>query len=212
MTAAKCIDNETLYQDSTGDWHVVGEIHNETDVWGAGMVLLGQLLDAEGNVIATTQAPVCPLELAAHSFDAFDLHFRQSSSLHPASYKINVKEGRALEAPLPDSGLSLEGFKAKAVADGINISGNVGSTRTYDRVLTGCIAFYNASGRVVTHVTAINFGLTLPLEAGSSQPVAFTVPFVQPDATSIRLWLAGDSDTPLASDYAAVMTGTIPIQ
>ncbi len=212
LIAAKCIENETLYQDASGDWHVVGEIHNDTDVWGADMLVGGQLLDASGSVIATTQAPVCPLELAPHSYDGFDLHFRGSGALRPTSYAIHVIRGHALTQPLPDSGLSLNGFAAKKVPSGINISGTVSSTRTYSRVLTGCIAFYNAAGRVVTHITAINFGLTLPLVAGTPQPVAFTIPGVQPDATSVRLWLAGDSAIPLASDYAAVMTGSIPIQ
>ena len=212
LVAAKCIDNETLYQDSSGDWHVVGEIHNDTDIWGADMQLGGQLLDAGGNVIASTQAPVCPLELAAHSFDGFDLHFSQSSALRPTSYAIHVIKGRALDQALPTSGISLNGFNAKKTAAGINISGSVASTRTYTRVLTGCIAFYNSAGRVVTHITAINFGLTLPLAAGAPQPVSFPIPMVQPDAMSVRLWLTGDAATPLSSDYAATMTGMIPIQ
>jgi hypothetical protein len=212
--AAKCIDNETLYQDSEGDWHIVGEIHNETDVWGADMQLRGALLDAAGNEIASTQTPVCPLELAAHSFNAFDLHFRNSSGLQPASYKVNVIGGRALTGPLPPSGLSLQGFDAVEVSEGVSIAGTVRSTRTYERVLTGCVAFYNAAGRVVTHVTLINFGLTLPLAADTPQPVAFTIPdfLVAPGATSIRLWLAGDSDEPLASDYASVVTDKITIE
>ena len=211
LVAAKCIDNETLYQDSTGDWHVVGEIHNDTDIWGADMELGGDLLDADGNVIATTQAPVCPLELKPHSFDGFDLHFRHSADLHPASYAIHVIGGRALDHPLPDSGLSLNGFAAKKESGGIHISGKVATTRTYKRVLTGCIAFYNSEGRVVAHWTVINFGLTLPLVDGTPQPVSFTIPDVPAAATSMKVWLAGDSDTPLASDYAAVMTGSITI-
>jgi hypothetical protein len=211
LVAGKCIDNETLYQDSAGDWHVVGEIHNDTDIWGADMELGGDLLDASGNVIATTQAPVCPLELKAHSFDGFDLHFPRSAGLHPTSYAIHVIAGHALDHPLPDSGLSLTGFTAKKESAGINISGTVATTHTYRRVLTGCIAFYNSDGKVVMHITAINFGLTLPLVAGAPQPVSFTIPDVPTAATSIKLWLAGDSDTPLASDYAAVMTGSIAI-
>jgi hypothetical protein len=78
-------------------------------------------------------------------------------------------------------------------------------------VLTGCIAFYSSGGKVVTHITAINFGLTLPLVAGSPQPVSFTIPDIATTAKSVKLWLAGDSDTPLASDYAAVMTDGIAI-
>jgi hypothetical protein len=131
LVAGKCIDNETLYQDSSGDWHVVGEIHNDTDIWGADMELGGDLLDASGNVIATTQTPVCPLELKAHSFDGFDLHFSHSAGLHPASYAIHVIGGRALDHPLPDSGLSLEDFAATKEPGGIRISGTVATTRTY---------------------------------------------------------------------------------
>lgn len=211
LVAAKCIDNETLYQDSAGDWHVVGEIHNDTDIWGADMELGGDLLDADGLVIATTQAPICPLELKAHSFDGFDLQFYHSAALHPASYAIHVIHGHALSSPLPDSGLSLNAFRATKGSGGVNISGKVGTTRTYSRVLTGCLAFYNSAGKVVQHITVINFGLTLPLVAGKAQPVSFTIPDVAASATSIRLWLAGDSDVPLASDYAAVMTDSIAI-
>ncbi len=211
LVAGKCIDNETLYQDSSGDWHVVGEIHNDTDIWGTDMELGGDLLDAGGNVIATTKTPVYPLELKPHSFDGFDLQFPQSAALHPTNYAIHVIGGHALDHPLPDSGLSLNGFAAKKVPGGVNISGTVATTHTYQRVLTGCIAFYNSAGRVVTHITALNFGLTLPLVAGTPQPVSFTIPGIPATATSIKLWLAGDSATPLASDYADVMTGSIAI-
>ena len=212
LMAGKCVDNETLYQDTGGDWHVVGEIHNDTDIWGADMTVGGDLLDADGNVIATTHAPLCPLELKAHSFDGFDLHFPSSSGLHPASYAIHMTGGHTVDQALPDSGLSLDGFTATRQAGAVHISGTVATTHTYSRILTGCIAFYNSTGKVVMHITAINFGLTLPLVAGTPQPVSFPIPGVPSNATSIKLWLAGDSATPLASDYAAVMTDGIAIR
>ena len=213
FVAARCIDNETLYQDSTGDWHIVGEMHNETDIQGAGMVLSGTLFDGADNVLGTAQVAACPMELSPHSFIGFDLHF-QYAGAKPARYEVRAVKGRALEQALPSSGLSLEEFGAASAADGIHISGTVTSTRTYTGILTGCAAVYNSAGRVITHFTLVNFGLNRPLTAGDAQPVAFTLPefLVEPGATTVRLWLAGDSATPFESDYAFVMTDSIPIQ
>jgi hypothetical protein len=213
LIAAKCIDNETLYRDSSGDWHVVGELHNDTGVSGAGMLLGGTLYDDAGNVLDTARTGACPMELPPHSFTAFDMHFNYSAAARPARYDIRPVDGRALKDPLPDSGLSLNGFKAQWSDKGVSISGSVHSTHAYTRPLVGCAALYNAAGKVVTHFTLINFGLTLPLNAGTSQPVAFTLPptLVEHDATSLRLWLAGDSDVPFESDFAFTMTGSIPI-
>ncbi|MBI5289866.1 MAG: hypothetical protein HY873_12915 [Chloroflexi bacterium] len=213
LIAARCIDNETLYQDASGDWHIVGEMHNETDIQGAGMVLGGTLFDAEGNVLDTTQVAACPMELSPHSFIGFDLHFQYAGS-RPARYEVRAVNGRALEQALPDSGLGLQDFEAASASDGLRIGGTVTSTRTYTGILTGCVAVYDSAGRVITHFTLINFGLNSPLTAGEPQPVMFTLPtsMVEPGGTAVRLWLAGDSATPLESDYAFVMTDSIPIQ
>jgi hypothetical protein len=213
FTAQKCIENDTLYQDADGDWHIAGEIHNETDMWGTGMMLRGQLLDDDGDVIAETREPICPMELAEDSFNSFDLEFNDSSTLDPDDYRLNVIEGRVDDDDLPDSGLSLEDFTATEGDTNITIRGTVSSTRTYERTLTGCAAFYDASGDVLTGLTLVGFGLTLPLESGEPQSVSIDVPGnrVEPGATHVRLWLAGDSDEPLESDYAAVMSGLIPL-
>lgn len=216
LMGARCIDNETLYRDGSGSWHVVGEVHNETDVQGTGIIVGGTLFDAADNVIGTARTAACPLELSPQSFTAFDLQFDYDGDTRPARYDVRLVDGKAIEGVLPDSGLNLAGFTAKTTADGLLITGDVENDgpRTYRNILTGCVAIYNAEGRVITHVTLVNFGLTLPLRADSSQPVGFELPaaFVEAGAHHVKLWLAGDAAKPFASDYAYTMTGDIPVR
>src|SRR5437879_4201006 len=79
--AGKCIDQDQLVRDANGNWSIVGQIHNDTDIQATSMVLAGKLLDGQGNVLAFTTAPPCPEELSPHSAAVFELNFANSSAL-----------------------------------------------------------------------------------------------------------------------------------
>jgi hypothetical protein len=209
---AKCIENDTLRRDSSGDWHIFGEIHNETAVQGAEMIVLGTLLDASGNTIATAQTPVCPMELSPNSFSGYDIHFRDSSALQPASYKINVLSGKALPGPLPvleATVTDLEARRDPQIDELVHISGEVRALMPISGDFSGCAAFYDAAGKVVSHWTIFGFG---PLPSNTVQDLNFALGFVPDEATSVRFWLVGPGSEPLESSYQAVVSEQFPIE
>ncbi len=210
LLAAKCIDNETMYQDSSGDWHVVGEMHNDTDVWGGEMLLGGKLMDDEGNVLATAQAPACPFELAAHSISVFDVQFFHSSGLHPTKYDVRPIDGKALDHPLPPLEVSLTNFAAKRTSSGVTITGTIRANKAYSQQFGGCAAFYNSAGKVIRQITIFGFG---KLPANVAQPLTLPLPDIPGDASSVRFWLNESSDAdPLSSDYGAAVTDSLTIR
>ena len=210
LLAAKCIDNETMYQDNLGDWHVVGEMHNDTDVWGGNMMLGGTLMDDAGNVLATGQAPACPFELAAHGISVFDVQFFQSFGLHPTKYEVRPIGGKSLDQPLQPLQVSLTAFAAKRTSSGVTITGTIRATKAYSQQFGGCTAFYNAAGKVVRQITIFGFG---KLPSNVEQPLTLPLPDIPDDATTVRFWLTESSDAdPLSSDYGAAVTGTLTIR
>ena len=64
LLGAKCIENDSLRKGPDGDWHIYGEIHNETTVQGAQILLQGTFYDGGGNVIGIGQAPLRAPELS----------------------------------------------------------------------------------------------------------------------------------------------------
>ncbi|TAK70823.1 MAG: hypothetical protein EPO22_01535 [Dehalococcoidia bacterium] len=210
LLAAKCIDNESMYQDNLGDWHVVGEMRNDTDVWGANMMLGGSLMDDAGNVLATGQAPACPFELAAHGTSVFDVQFFQSYGLHPTKYEVHPMSGRSLDQPLQPLQVSLSGFAAKRTSSGVTITGTIRARRAYSQQFGGCTAFYNSAGKVVRQITIFGFG---KLSANADQPLTLPLPDIPGDATAVAFWLVESSDAdPLSSDYGAAVTGKLTIR
>jgi hypothetical protein len=212
VLGAKCIENDALRRDSTGDWHIFGEIHNETQVQGAEIVVLGTLLDAAGNTIATAQTPICPFELSPGSFSGYDIHFQNSQALQPASHRVNVIGGKALPGPLPmleATVTDLEARRDAQVDELVHITGKVRALMPISGDFSGCAAFYNAAGKVVSHWTIFGFG---PLPSGSAQDLEFSLGFVPDEATSVRFWLVGPGSEPLRSNYQAVLSAPFPIE
>jgi hypothetical protein len=214
LIAAKCVQRDTLYQDKQGDWIVVGELRNDTDLDGAAIDVGARLLDAEGNVIATGESFSCPTEFPAHSTISFGVKFVNSADRQPASYDVRVIGGHALDAPLADSGLSLSRFVAEKMTGGIVVVGYVAASagHTYTQPLEGCAVLYGADGNALTQLTLENFGLTLPLTGGTSQRINVALPneVFSPAAKSIRLWLSSDTDPTTSASIA--MTDALPLK
>jgi hypothetical protein len=207
---ARCIENDSLRRSEIdGDWHIYGEIHNETNVQGVEIIVQGTLFDAQGNVLATGQAPICPYELSPGSFSGYDIGFNNSAGIpQPASYKINVLSGRALTSPLPALDATVSGLQAERDGDTVTITGTVRANRDYPGDYAGCAAFYDSAGKTVMHWTIFGFGA---LEEDVSQPLELPLDFTPAAATSVRFWLIGPGSEPLESNYAAVVSGLIPI-
>jgi hypothetical protein len=206
---AKCIENETLYRGDDGDWHIVGEIHNETQVQGAGMVVGATLFDSGGNVLATAQSPACPYELSPGTFSVFDVRFHNSSAVpQPASYKINVVAGKALPGPLPVLEATVNNLSATRSGETVTIEGTIRLLRPYSGDFSGCAAFYDAGGNMLREWTIFGFG---EINGTGPQPLELPLPFVPDEATEVRFWLVGPGSEPLASDYATTPSELIDI-
>jgi hypothetical protein len=206
---AKCIENDSLYRDEDGDWHIVGEIHNETQVQGAGMIIGGTLFDAQGNVLATAQAPACPMELTPGTFSVYDVEFFNSDNVpQPASYKLNVLAGKALPAPLPVLEATVNDLAAERSGDTVTLTGTIRVLRPYDGDFYGCAAFYDGAGKVNRQITIIGFG---DIPDGDPQPLELPLPRIPNSAQSVRFWLVGPGSEPLASDYATAPSELIDI-
>jgi hypothetical protein len=210
LLAGKCVDQHQLMRDANGNWTIVGQIHNDTDIQATSMVLSGKLLDGDGNVLASTTAPPCPEELSPHTLAVFELNFANSAALQPVSYDVRPVSGHVLDHPLPLLGVTLSGFAATRTGEGAKVTGTIKSTKTDARPYTGCLAFYDAGGKVVTEVTIAGFG---GLTAGTPQPLTLPIPVVASAATTARFWLIGPTTSAdlFASDFQAAVTEAFAI-
>lgn len=207
--AAKCVENDTLRRGPDGDWHIYGEIHNETDVQGVEIIVQATLFDGDGNVLATGQAPICPYELSPGQVSVYDIDFHNSASVpQPANYRINVMSGKALASALPQLDADLTDLSASRSGDTVTITGSVSANQNYPGDFSGCAAFYDSAGTVIQQFTVFGFGA---LPSGVSQDLELPLPQIPGDAQTVRFWLVGPGSSPLSSDYVAVMSGAIPI-
>jgi hypothetical protein len=209
LLGAKCIENDSLRRGEDGDWHIYGEIHNETQAQGAEIVVVGTLLDANGNAIATAQAPICPFELTPGTFSGYDIHFHDSENIpQPASYKINVLSGKVLPGPLPHLEVTVTDLDAERVGDQVFIRGDLRANQPIEGDFKGCAGFYDAAGKMIQHVSIFGFG---PLPSGNTQPLELPLPLVPDAAETVRFWLVGPGDL-LSSNWRPIISDHIPIQ
>jgi len=217
LISAKCIENDSLRRSSNGDWMIAGEIHNETDIQGTGMVLQGTLLDAAGNEIATavTGGPrsLCPAELSPENLSAFYIIFPGSANLpEPAGYRVNVIAGKALSEPLPKLALTTNGEATRELDFSVTLELTYRLQQAYpDRRLAMCISFYDSSGHVIDGFdSTASFDLT---------QVGTDVTIVRPNlnrapggATHLRYWLWLTEPFAVESDHQAIASELIPLR
>jgi hypothetical protein len=210
LVAAKCVEHTTLYRDNAGNLHIVGEIHNETDIQGTELIVGGTLYDGAGNVLATAQTPICPSELSPHTFSTFDIEFQNSSAVpQPARYDVRPISGKTLTQALPPLHVTLSSVRAKRTPIGVEITGSIRAGQAYAGFYYGCAAFYNSAGDVIRQLTIIGFG-TLPADV--TQPIDVILPNMPTEAKTMRLWVVGPGESVLQSSYQAIMTDSITIQ
>ncbi len=217
---ARCIENVSLQTDSEGYRHLVGEMYNDTEVQGTGIVVKGTLLDAAGNVIAEKQAPLCPPVSHPHSQGVFDIKFDQLGLPQPASWSVRVVDGRTQASPLPDPNvLVLKTIAAWWGEDVIFAWQLRNRSQTPYTGLQGCAAVYNNAGQVVDadvgpFGTLTEDGEWIPggvLVTTTSMVFYWLMEDVSPDAALVRgwLWFEGPAGT---SGYQFSMTPKITIQ
>jgi len=210
LIAARCVENETLYRDSNGNWTLVGEMYNDTAVQGAEMVLGATLYDSAGNALVSGQGPICPGELSPNSLSTFEITFFNSASIaQPTRHEFRVVNGKALDAPLPPLDASVTGLSATQSGDTVTLTGTVRANRTYAGDFSGCAALYDGSGRVIRQITILGFG---EMPANKNQELELPLLVVpEADVASARFWLVGPGSAPFASDYAAVVSDLLPV-
>ena len=99
---ARCIERTSVYVDKDGYTHIVGEMVNETQVQGTGMMLIGTLYDANGGVIAQKIVPTCPPDTQPNSQIVFDVRFDNPNVPPHTSYDVRPVSGTAQGQPLPN--------------------------------------------------------------------------------------------------------------
>lgn len=161
---ARCIENTSVVVDQDGYTHIYGEMHNETDVQGVGIMLRGVLLDDDGNVIAEQQAPICPPDSQPGDFSVFDIRFDERNLPPHDSFKVNASGGRTLRNTLPGAGVQItnaDSVRLPFIPDFPYADGDVflrfalanGSQTTYEGV-QGCAAAYSEDGKVIAASSA----------------------------------------------------------
>lgn len=110
---ARCIEKPYVYVDKDGYTHITGRIVNDTDIQGAAIMLRGTLYDANNNIIATKDAPICPPDLKPFSESIFDIRFDNPGVPPHARFTVQAISGQALAAPKPTSDVVL--FSSQAI-------------------------------------------------------------------------------------------------
>lgn len=186
FVAARCVEHDRVVRDKDGNLHVTGELFNETDIQGAGMVVRGTIFDGDGNVIASATTPTCPRQLSPGDPVAYDIKFPDTQGApEPASHKIEVVDGRALDTPFPELGLTVN-FDINPGSQGTGYTVGMKLNRPGPGpVLYACIGIYDLAGNLTALLQP-----PFPAFGGTTLEQSLSIPFADyPEAAAIRLWL-----------------------
>lgn len=222
LLGARCIDHESLRKGPDGDWHLYGEIHNDTNVQGTQILLQGTLFDPSGRVVGVGQTYICPGDLSPGTFSVYDIRIKDSSAIvGPVARQVNVLSGKAVPEHLPPLPVTDINFTTTATraADG-SVSweidfhyspptdGPVSSGPVY-----GCAAFYDASGNVVSVERPDTPDVGQYHISGFSELKRDMDPTVPADAVSFRglFWFPSSDSAQFESNFAPVISDLIAI-
>ena len=229
---ARCIERTNTYVDKDGYTHIVGEMVNDTNISGSGIILRGTLFDDAGSVVATKDAPTCPPDTQPQNQTAFDIRFDNPGIPAWSRFTVEAAAGRALDAARPDSDVVL--FSSQAVRfqgvppiPGLGITDNDVfldfSARNRSDVplpIQGCTAVYDQSGKVV-YVSSDEIvqrsatgGIEPAVLVNTGHPgdVFFVAKDVPQGPVQIRAWLWFGAKGAPTSSYQFVSTGLITIE
>ncbi|HYM14512.1 MAG TPA: hypothetical protein VEZ14_03060 [Dehalococcoidia bacterium] len=229
---ARCIDRTSTYVDADGYTHITGEMVNDTNVQGTRIMLRGTLTDANGNVVATKDAPTCPPDTQPNQQTVFDIRFDNPNVPAWTTFNVRPISGIALPTALPDPQVVLFSSQAVRFTSPPLIPGLPISTKdvfftfslrnqtnnTYTGV-QGCAAIYDQTGKVVFVTSdeivqqnpdnSIGTAVVEPQLLTDVFMVAKNVP-VGPVQVRVWLWF-GPKGAP-TSQYQFITTGMITIQ
>jgi hypothetical protein len=229
---ARCIENTHVYVDKEGYTHLTGEMYNDTNIQGAGLILRGTLYDAAGTVLAEKDAPTCPPDLQPNSQVTFDIRFDNPGIPAHASYAVRAIGGRALPEALPKPDVvvlrtdairfigfpEIPGFPVSD-SDVFFFFGVRNRSPQAFTGLQGCAAVYNNRGEIIASNAPelLQFdenGIPEPAVMDNQAPgtVFMHVENVPQDAAYVRGWLwFGEADAG-TSAYQYIMTPIITIR
>lgn len=202
---AKCIEHESLYIDSEGYTHIVGNMTNETDVSASTVTLSATLFDADGNVLSTTSGLLCPMSVQPHSQSAFELKFPERNLPVPSRYEVRPISGTTIQSALPASHIVFEKLAAYRIAGTLNVAGAIrnGGNLAFPDVMY-CAAAYDSDGRMIKMQWSPLEGT--PLSAGQTLRLPIVWPDLPKAATDLVVWV---SVGPAAQ---WIMSDRLPIQ
>jgi hypothetical protein len=216
---ARCVENTSTRVDSEGYSHVYGEMYNETNIQGYGMLLRARLLAADGSVIAEQDGTLCPPDLAPQQHTVFDIRFGTPNLPAPSSFDVRAIAGQASDVQLPDPKIALLGASATRQQGQAVLRMDIKNNSGMEHVnLNACVAGYDSAGKVIAarSVPLQNFndqGTPIPSGLGPNPDYAL-LRIQDPPAGLVTMrgwiWLAADT-TNADQAYRAVMTDLVAL-
>jgi hypothetical protein len=207
VLGARCVENDALRRGPDGNWHLYGELFNETDVQGAQMVVQGTIFDASGRVLATANARTCPRELSPGKPVSYDIAFPNTKNLpQPASHKVNVASGAALQGLLPALAIQPAIELTALPGNRVGVRASFQALPQHSGIYFFCLALYDGAGRIVY---AFRFG-----DATDQPQIDTEVPLDRtlfPAATSLRMWISAVNENTGESQFQPFVSGKIAL-
>ena len=167
------IQNDTGYADSSGYYHVVGEVKNTGDVWLQSILVSAILKDAQGGTVDVKQGSPwltqVPPQISV-GFDVIEMDLTKSATIRSYALSFTYQTGKPLPALLEIENLT----STKNSVGWLQVQGNVanvGDSASDNTVVTG--TFYGSDGRVVSVTFTTLTDSTIP--PGTSQPFTLTI-------------------------------------
>jgi hypothetical protein len=168
------IQNDTGYLDSTGYYHVVGEVKNMGDVWLQSIVISATLKDENGATVDVKQGSPWLTRLPPQvsvAFDVVEMDYSKSAMIRSYVLSFTYQTGKPLPALLKIENLT----SSKNSVGWLQVQGrvvNVGDSESDNTIVAG--TFYGSNGRVVC-AAFTSLTDSAAISPGTSQPFILTI-------------------------------------
>jgi hypothetical protein len=219
LLGARCVEHDALVRGDDGNWHVYGELFNETDIQGVDLIVQASIFDANGNLLGTATSPTCPGALSPGKPVVYDITFAGTEGTpKPASYKINVVNGAVLATPLLELDV-VPTFEAYESGDGDKVVTTLPEGAAASGAFFQCLALYDPSGNVIA---VIDKSTSITTEGTQTlRRTRYVDSGTYPDAATARVWVwrvkpTGEASQPAVSPYLRLkplmISTSIPVQ
>jgi hypothetical protein len=211
---ARCVENAVVRTDSDGYTYILGEMYNDTDVYGTDIVLRATLYDAAGGVIAAQNVSyTCPGDLSPQSHLGFGVRFDQPHLPPHASFDVRPISGTASAQPPPPLNLEIVSYSAEFAAEAgkVSVSLTVRNNSSHTVVPAICAGMYDDTGKVrsISTVDLLTKYPDLTLAPGARTTIDYTL-WGQDGATQARSWI-WYPDASGKSLFQPTLTRIVPI-